>query len=68
MNQTTDQNKKYHTFKIPYDEKYCPARVAVTLHLEASLYEAIESFKSYLEAVGYVLPENTTIGLLERDI
>lgn len=63
----TDNHQNAHTFLLPYCEQYSPAKVTFTLHPEASLHDAIDTFKMFLVSVGYVFPENTSLGLVDEE-
>jgi hypothetical protein len=64
---------KNHTFKIinedsfqPYDTQLFPS-VDMSIPSEASLSDMLYAFERFLEATGYVLPENSVLDFVEQD-
>ena len=63
---------KNHTFKIinedkfqSYDSDIFPS-VEMSIPSEASLSDMLYAFERFLEATGYVLPENSTLDFVEQ--
>lgn len=62
-----------HNHKFSYEISHSevdgviPHKVEVSVDGEVNLDEICEKFQTYLEAVGYVLPDNTYIGLAEKE-
>ena len=63
---------KNHTFKIINEDKFQSYNsdifpsVEMSIPSEASLSDMLYAFERFLEATGYILPENSTLDFVEQ--